>query len=435
MEKNGERLIGIKAIAHYLDMSVRNVYYWEKNLGLPIHRISSSGGYRIYATKTELDKWLNTKDINHFKKAKLNKIIVLAHIPIIIALVALFSFIQTRKNRPVAPEHLSYDRNVVFVKDSSGKVLWEFSMKNVIDKFTMNFVVDMEDIDGDTCKEVVACTYDISRDAHFITLFENNGSILWERTISSDRSFNHIEIDNYYRPSPVRFARTNSGEVFVISKWNHMERFLSIIASHDLEGNLMSQYLHTGNLTSTLELTDVNRDGEKEILFTGTNNLLNGEGILGALPLKDFHGINPPCRIEPEYSHLEYRLKSYIPDEIGQGNEILYIRFKKLPYLEPYAVLYNNTEISYSGEDLIHIRLFPWQLGPGKPVFGLDYLFDKNFLLIQVIPQTLMTQSYPEFLDRGDISISLEELIDIYSQNVMSWENNHWIPIEKRAMD
>jgi hypothetical protein len=321
------------------------------------------------------------------------------------------------------------------VKDASGNTLWEFSLYQDIDEPSLNLVVDLENIDDDTSKEVIACTYDISQDAHFITLFENDGTILWKRTVGSDLTFNNIEIDNYYRPGPVRFAKTNSGEIFIISKWNHMERFLSIIASHGLEGNLKNQYLHTGNLTSTMELTDVNKDGEKEIIFTGTNNLLNGEGILGVLPLTNFCGINPPYRIEPEYSHLEYRLKSYIPDEIIQGNEILYLRFKKLPYLESYGVLYNNTEISYLSEDLIHIRLFPWRIAEGKSVFGFDYLFDRSFSLRQVMPQTFITRTYPEFLNRGDISIPLEELIEIYSHNVLKWKENDWFPVEQNKTD
>ncbi|MGD9347033.1 MAG: hypothetical protein PVH84_14280 [Candidatus Aminicenantes bacterium] len=435
MAKNNERLVGIKAIAQYLDMSVRNVYYWEKNLGLPLHRVSSSGGYRIYATKRELDKWLITKDINTFKKDKLKKTILLTHIPIIVVLVVLFFFIQTRKNRPSAPQNISCDNNIIFVKDSMGKLLWEVGLNNKIDESSMNLFVDLDDIDEDSCNEVIACTYDMSQDDHFVTLFDNDGTILWKRTVSTDQTFNNIEINNYYRPGPVRFAKTNSGEILIVSKWNHMERFLSIIASHDLGGKLVSQYLHTGNLTSTMELIDINRDGEKELLFTGTNNLLNGEGILGVLSLSDFHGINPPYRIEPEYSHLEFRLKSYIPDEIIQGNEVLYIRFTKLPHLESYSVLYNNTEISYFSEDLIHIRLFPWRLAAGKPVFGVDYLFDGNFVLRQVIPQTILTQRYPDFLSRGDIKLSLEELLDIYSKNVLRWEKDGWIPIERNAID
>ena len=54
-----DQLIGIKAIAGYLNMSVRNVYLWKKKLGLPVHRVSGRSGYRIYAYKEEIDLWLN----------------------------------------------------------------------------------------------------------------------------------------------------------------------------------------------------------------------------------------------------------------------------------------------------------------------------------------------------------------------------------------
>jgi hypothetical protein len=74
-------------------------------------------------------------------------------------------------------------------------------------------------------------------------------------------------------------------------------------------------------------------------------------------------------------------------------------------------------------------------LAAGKPVFGVDYLFDGNFVLRQVIPQTILTQRYPDFLSRGDIKLSLEELLDIYSKNVLRWEKDGWIPIERNAID
>jgi DNA-binding transcriptional MerR regulator len=70
MGKKDKQLIGIKAIAGYLKMSVRNVYYWEKKLNLPIHRVSESSGYRIYAFKDEIDQWLKEKDAENLKKPK-----------------------------------------------------------------------------------------------------------------------------------------------------------------------------------------------------------------------------------------------------------------------------------------------------------------------------------------------------------------------------
>ena len=70
MAKEKDKLIGIKAIAAYLDMSVRNVYHWEKKLGLPLHRVSTESGYRIYAVKEEIDKWLKNQSIKSNNKRK-----------------------------------------------------------------------------------------------------------------------------------------------------------------------------------------------------------------------------------------------------------------------------------------------------------------------------------------------------------------------------
>lgn len=49
-------LRGWKAIADYLDVSVRTVQNWEKDLGLPVRRHPGAHG-RIYATSPELDVW------------------------------------------------------------------------------------------------------------------------------------------------------------------------------------------------------------------------------------------------------------------------------------------------------------------------------------------------------------------------------------------
>lgn len=428
MDKNDKRLIGIKAIADYLDMSDRNVYYWEKKLGLPLHRIAGGGGYRIYAFKEELDRWQESKEINKLKSKKRNKILWAVSL-MIFSLVLTFFFIKVFLNNPsMKPEIISIDANIAYVKNSMGNVLWFFNVK--LTNNWMNYI-KIDDIDDDGYKEIVACTHNISNDKHFITLFDHNGTILWERTVSTDQKFNNIKIENYFRPGPVVVARSNLHKPLVISKWNHMERFLSIIACHDIHGKLLEQYLHIGNLTDTLILIDLDGDGKEEIVFSGTNNFLNGEGIIGVLPLKGFKGISPPYHIEPEYSHLAYQLKNYIPDEIIHGNQLLYLRFKKTELIPKYSRVYNTTELAYFSKNLIHIRLFPWIIEHEKQIFGIDYIFDSNFKLKEVLAQPKTKQMYPELLKNNDIKIPLEELLDVYSKNVFRWKDGHWVPIQK----
>lgn len=52
-----ERLDSWKAIAAYLDRQVRTVQRWEKEEGLPVHRLPHKKQGSVYAYKSELDAW------------------------------------------------------------------------------------------------------------------------------------------------------------------------------------------------------------------------------------------------------------------------------------------------------------------------------------------------------------------------------------------
>jgi hypothetical protein len=52
-----ERLDSWKAIAGYLDRQVRTVQRWEKEEGLPVHRLPHKKQGSVYAYKSELDAW------------------------------------------------------------------------------------------------------------------------------------------------------------------------------------------------------------------------------------------------------------------------------------------------------------------------------------------------------------------------------------------
>ena len=55
------RLSSWKAIATYLDCSVRTVRRWERAEGLPVHRHVHQKLGRVFALKTEVDAWRETR--------------------------------------------------------------------------------------------------------------------------------------------------------------------------------------------------------------------------------------------------------------------------------------------------------------------------------------------------------------------------------------
>jgi hypothetical protein len=50
-----------KEIATYLRSSVRSVRRWEKEEGLPVRRHVHDKGDSVYAFRTDLDAWLNSR--------------------------------------------------------------------------------------------------------------------------------------------------------------------------------------------------------------------------------------------------------------------------------------------------------------------------------------------------------------------------------------
>lgn len=57
-------LNGWKEIANYLGRSTRSVQRWERDLGLPVRRISTSDdGASVYALRSELDAWRTQQDV------------------------------------------------------------------------------------------------------------------------------------------------------------------------------------------------------------------------------------------------------------------------------------------------------------------------------------------------------------------------------------
>ena len=60
--RRGQQLDGWKEIAGHLGRSTRCAQRWEKNLGLPVHRIRHVDGCTVYADAGELDVWKRSRD-------------------------------------------------------------------------------------------------------------------------------------------------------------------------------------------------------------------------------------------------------------------------------------------------------------------------------------------------------------------------------------
>src|SRR5215468_7102603 len=60
-EASDRRLDSWKEIAAYLGRGVRSVQRWEREEGLPVHRLSHQKRGSVYAYKNELDEWWQSR--------------------------------------------------------------------------------------------------------------------------------------------------------------------------------------------------------------------------------------------------------------------------------------------------------------------------------------------------------------------------------------
>ena len=69
-EKKNDLLSSWKEISSYLDCQERTCQRWEKQWGLPVHRIDDSSKSPVFAYKDELDVWFKTKFNNESSDQK-----------------------------------------------------------------------------------------------------------------------------------------------------------------------------------------------------------------------------------------------------------------------------------------------------------------------------------------------------------------------------
>jgi hypothetical protein len=61
--KHLDRLDSWKEIADYVNRDVRTCIRWEKELGLPIHRVDKNSlRSKVFAFRTEIDEWFKSKE-------------------------------------------------------------------------------------------------------------------------------------------------------------------------------------------------------------------------------------------------------------------------------------------------------------------------------------------------------------------------------------
>jgi hypothetical protein len=113
---------GWKEIAKYLGRGVRTVQRYEREIGLPIHRVGGKSHGAVITTKGELDGWVNAGQMRTEPKPKVkswpgsltnkngaNFLLIDSEIALTFSSIALGTSDETKRNRTILTARTAYD--------------------------------------------------------------------------------------------------------------------------------------------------------------------------------------------------------------------------------------------------------------------------------------------------------------------------------------
>ena len=200
-----ETLNGWKDIAGYLGKSVRSVQRWERELGLPVHRINTpDGGQIVFANRVEIDEWKRAQDaakpapdhidspgettaVGAFARARWTTWLtgraafLVLGVAIGATAVALIRF-----SIPGRPDRFEIDDNLLTAYTQSGVPVWTYAFaRTAHHPATSRTFTSQGDIDGDGSTDVVVAVryappQSKSTYSDAILAFRRDGSLIWQ---------------------------------------------------------------------------------------------------------------------------------------------------------------------------------------------------------------------------------------------------------------
>jgi hypothetical protein len=348
----GDLLNSWKEIAQFLRKDVKTCQRWEKDRGLPIHRLDGSVKSRVFAYPEELTAWLQKNDIvsagNGARSQSPKKPVRIRQIVMgLLALAALlavlhFGFFAPRSSKadsgPVSPESNPANFRIVgstlIVVNSAGAELWQFdtgidklaseeAYRDVVLEAEKNFRlafphIIIRDINHDGWAEVVfsiQTTDDF--DEGVLYGFNRKGRQLWPKIKVGERHrFGNVVFANNYRIDGMAATDLNGdGNLELVLMTAHMQEWPSQLLIIDVHGKTIGEYWNSGRFTY-MAFADINGNGIKEILAGGTNNEY-GKACLIVLDPRKMDGCSP--QLKDEYKCLDFK----------KGTELAYLLFPR----------------------------------------------------------------------------------------------------------
>jgi hypothetical protein len=332
-----DRLDSWKEIAAYIGRDIRTAMRWEKERGLPIHRVPGDGARQpVFAYKSELDEWLEQKEspvgterpieaatparsaqlpeaadgANEDRRSGYKRAFALGMIGLALIVVAGIAILR---HRPASSDtalvvRIQFAANAIRAYDDANHLLWTHLFPKPIHpevlrhpEITEN-LVRIADLYGDGGWEaLVTVPLEQNADPHTMSLteidcFSNTGKLLWSYLPHEYFRFGDYELDGPWIVQDVFISQTARPIIWVALahyRWGN-----SFVAELDpATGKATVRFVNTGTV---YKLNEIRINGKSYLLIGGFNN----EYAAGALAAIDE---NKPYAVSPQRSGTRHK--------------------------------------------------------------------------------------------------------------------------------
>lgn len=432
---NGDRLDGWKEIAVYVGKTIRTAQRWERELGMPIHRIPGTARDIVYALRTEIDAWRVTIETTKAttepeSQAPIEQTVRSSRYRWIVATVALFAlsllYLLLQSDGPPAHWRVVDDRLDVF--DDQDRKLWEHRFEiplleaaYVDDAFPQK--VSIQDLENDGRPELLFLTW--GPEARYMNLycFEHDGKVRFvyrpAEILTTSVVFGEKQYDPPFFLNQFIVGSHGSGKSIWVASLHHLW-FPSVLQSLSNRGDIQSTYWSNGHITMLKEATI----SDTRLMLVGATNNEHHGASLAVLRHDSARGSSPA---------MDAR---FVCNSCGEGEPNLFLVFPRLdisaamntrPFVREVR-LNRNEDMTVS---VIHMG------GPrGTPEEKLTspvfYNFDSRFRIVGAELGVGYRHVHSILELAGKLDHKFSQTDETAVQPILSWDRTRFVPLTAR---
>lgn len=266
MEKSVEtgrrQLSSWKEIAAYLGRDARTAIRWERDRGLPVHRIPGGKGRRVFAYTDELEGWLRQRPAPEQPETSERPELQPASAggrraaPLVIAAAAALLLLTTTMAASRIwlrgdAARVRLDGQTISALDETARQVWQYRLPAPLQEaiWSGGVVVDA-DGNGRAGVLVGASTAQPGGSSHSsLMLFDHRGKLRWQRSLDDEIRFG---AGVYGAPWYARGLTTVQTDRGMLAAWvlQHHTWWPGVVALFDSAGHRASRFVNAGWLTA-----------------------------------------------------------------------------------------------------------------------------------------------------------------------------------------